>query len=170
MEVPPKVSVSITSAPASKKPRWTLATASGLVITKYSLQPSYSGPPKSVSGEVLHLQVRSHRAIKHDDGAAGLWRCSRKALFMARKAGWIGRGQAIENSRNPHFDTLLRLGNRGLPAYGSRVVTPCCGLSASRRDCSDGDGAIEGYSECSKSAGTRIFSPCLFAARSPSLC
>ena len=47
MEAAPNVSVSITSQPTSKNCRCTAWTASGRVITKFSLQPSKSRPPKS---------------------------------------------------------------------------------------------------------------------------
>ncbi len=51
-EVEPKVSVSTTSQPTSKKERCTWATRSGRVSTSHSLQPSSSGPPKSSAAEI----------------------------------------------------------------------------------------------------------------------
>ena len=46
-EEAPKVSVSITSTPTSRKERCSRSTASGSRHTRSSLQPSSSGPPKS---------------------------------------------------------------------------------------------------------------------------
>ena len=46
-EAAPKVSVSITSQPTSRNWRCTACTASGRVNTRFSLQPSRAGPPKS---------------------------------------------------------------------------------------------------------------------------
>src|ERR1044072_3303395 len=39
--------VSTTSQPTSRKPSWTFSTASGLVTSRFSLQPSKRRPPKS---------------------------------------------------------------------------------------------------------------------------
>jgi hypothetical protein len=71
-----------------------LPPPSGLVMTRYSLQPSYSGPPKSVSGEVLDLQVGSHRAIKYNDRAVRAMEVFKKGtghrnLSKLTKNGWI---------------------------------------------------------------------------------
>src|SRR5215217_7680324 len=47
--VPLKELVSTTSQPASRKRLWTRSTASGRVTSRFSLQPSKRGPPKSSS-------------------------------------------------------------------------------------------------------------------------
>src|SRR5437016_5031726 len=47
--VPLKELVSITSQPTSRNAVWTFSTASGRVISKFSLQPSNRRPPKSSS-------------------------------------------------------------------------------------------------------------------------
>ena len=47
--VPPKLLVSTMSEPASKYFRWTSSTTSGRVRTRFSLQPSRAGPPKSAA-------------------------------------------------------------------------------------------------------------------------
>ena len=47
--VPPKLSVSTMSDPASRYFRWTSSTTSGRVRTRFSLQPSSDAPPKSAA-------------------------------------------------------------------------------------------------------------------------
>src|ERR1051325_10631622 len=47
--VPLNELVSITSQPTSRNAAWTFSTASGLVTSRFSLQPSKRGPPKSSS-------------------------------------------------------------------------------------------------------------------------
>src|SRR6185369_16707540 len=47
--VPLNELVSTTSQPTSRKPACTFSTASGLVTSRFSLQPSKRGPPKSSS-------------------------------------------------------------------------------------------------------------------------
>src|SRR6185369_14714950 len=47
--VPLNEFVSTTSQPTSRKPACTFSTASGLVTSRFSLQPSKRGPPKSSS-------------------------------------------------------------------------------------------------------------------------
>src|SRR5208283_190241 len=47
--VPPKLLVSTMSDPASKYFRWMSSTTSGLVRTRFSLQPSSAAPPKSAA-------------------------------------------------------------------------------------------------------------------------
>src|ERR1041384_4141827 len=47
--VPLNELVSTTSQPTSRNPAWTFSTASGRVTSRFSLQPSNRGPPKSSS-------------------------------------------------------------------------------------------------------------------------
>ena len=85
MEAAPKVSVSITSAPASRNPRWTVATASGLVWTRYSLQPSYSLPPKSSAVRFWTCRLVPIAPSKTMTGREGWWSRSRNRLFISSK-------------------------------------------------------------------------------------
>ncbi len=65
--MPPNEFVSMMSEPASRYLRWIPSTTSGRVITRFSLQPSRCGPPKSAAVRSGLLQHGAHRAIQDKD-------------------------------------------------------------------------------------------------------
>ena len=79
MEAAPKEFVSMTSQPDSRNWRWTSFTASGRVMTRFSLQPSSNAPPKSSALRSCFCRDVPVAPSKTRTGRSDEWRRAKKA-------------------------------------------------------------------------------------------